>query len=243
MPKGRNKSSVMKNGEIKRAFRATLPVLAGYLVLGIGFGMLLNAKGYGIKWAIPMSVFIYSGTMQYLAVDMLAGGTTLPVAAVTTLVVNARHLFYGISTVDRFKTAGKFKPYMIFALTDETYSIVTRDDIEGDDASVQKYRFFVSLFDHTYWIIGSALGSILGSILKFDASGMDFVLTALFVTTLIDQWMTNKDHLPALTGLIASLFCLIIFGGDNFLIPSMILITVTLIVADKIRKKRGDGND
>ncbi len=211
---------------LKQAFLCTLPVMAGYIVLGMGFGVILRTKGYGILWSFAMSGFIYAGSMQYLAVDLLAGGASLITAALTTLMVNARHLFYGISMVDKYKDTGKVKPYLIFALTDETYSLVCRDDIKTEDKN--KYYLFVSLINQCYWILGSLLGSIIGSVLNFNTNGLDFALTALFVTVFVEQWLSTKNHTHALIGVAASVCCLIIFGSDSFLIPAMIVITVIL---------------
>lgn len=212
----------------KQAFLCTLPVMAGYIVLGMGFGVILRTKGYGILWSLAMSGFIYAGSMQYLAVDLLSSGASLITAALTTLMVNARHLFYGISMVDKYKSTGKIKPYLIFSLTDETYSLVCRDDIEAEDKN--KYYLLVSLLNQCYWIAGSLLGSVVGSVITFDTSGIDFALTALFVTVFVEQWLSTKDHIYALIGVVSSVICLLIFGADGFLIPAMIVITLILTV-------------
>ena len=217
---------------MKKAFVSTLPVMAGYLVLGTGFGILLQSKGYGLIWALAMSILIYAGSMQFLAVDLLAGGAGLITAALTTLMVNARHLFYGLSMIDKYKDAGKRKPYLIFALTDETYSLNCGALPEGvEDAP--RYYFLVSLFDQCYWVAGSAIGSLLGAVLPFSTEGIDFSLTALFVTVFVEQWRSTGDHLPAIIGVCTSLVCLAVFGADNFLIPAMILITLALTACRK----------
>ena len=171
-----------------------------------------------------MSLFIYAGSMQYMAVSLLTGGAGLLTAALTTLVVNARHLFYGISMVETYKGAGKKKPYLIFALTDETYSLVSREQ-----SPELGYCFLVSLFDQIYWVLGSVLGSLAGSLLPLNFEGIEFVLTALFVTIFVEQWLSSKDHGPALIGLSATAVCLILFGKDVFLIPSMAAIAAILI--------------
>lgn len=224
---------------IKTAFIKSLPVMAGYIVLGIGFGILLKKAGYGLIWAFLMSLTIYAGSMQYVAVSLLTSGASLLSVALTTLMVNARHLFYGISMVDKYKDAGAKKPYLIFALTDETYSLLCGDDYpEGADP--HWYSFFISLFDQCYWIVGSVLGSILGTVVTFNTAGIDFAMTALFVTVFVEQWLTTKNHLPAITGLLCSVGCLIIFGADNFLIPTMIAITLVLSLC-KNRMDREEG--
>lgn len=217
----------MKN-TIKAAFKATIPVLTGYLVLGFGFGIVLKSAGYGILTAFFMSLFIYAGSMQYVAVGLLAGGASLLTVALTTLMVNARHLFYGISMLEKYRGAGKYKPYLIFALTDETYSLVCQD--HGEIASEQQiqYDFFVSLLNQIYWVAGSVLGAVAGTVLTFNSEGIDFALTALFLTVFLEQWLTAKDHVPALIGVLSSLVCLLLFGSDSFLIPAMVVITLLL---------------
>ncbi len=217
----------MKN-TLKAAFKATIPVLTGYLVLGFGFGIVLKSAGYGILTAFFMSLFIYAGSMQYVAVGLLAGGASLLTVALTTLMVNARHLFYGISMLEKYRGAGKYKPYLIFALTDETYSLVCQD--HGEIALEQQiqYDFFVSLLNQIYWVAGSVLGAVAGTVLTFNSEGIDFALTALFLTVFLEQWLTAKDHVPALIGVLSSVVCLLLFGSDSFLIPAMVVITLLL---------------
>ena len=227
----------MKQKLLKTAFLSSLPVMAGYLVLGTGFGILLQSKGYGLLWALAMSVFIYAGSMQYLAVDLLSGGASLITAALTTLMVNARHLFYGVSMIDKYKNAGKHKPYLIFALTDETYSLNCGSLPEGvEDPS--RYYFLVSLFNQFYWVSGSAIGSLLGTVLPFSTEGIDFSLTALFVTVFVEQWKSAHDHIPAIIGVGSAVVCLLVFGADNFLIPTMVLITLALTAYRKKEETR-----
>ena len=219
----------------KYAFKQSVPIMAGYIVLGMGFGVLLESKGYGVLWAIAMSVFIYAGSMQYVAINLITGGASLIATALMTLMVNARHLFYGISMLDKYKNTGKYKPYLIFALTDETYSLVCSGTIpEGVDRN--KYYFLVSLFDQVYWVIGSVIGSVVGSVLNFNTAGIDFSMTALFLVVFVEQWKSIKDHASAITGVAASVVCLLIFGAGNFVIPAMISITVILLLMRKFRK-------
>ena len=219
----------------KYAFKQSVPIMAGYIVLGMGFGVLLESKGYGVLWAIAMSVFIYAGSMQYVAINLITGGASLIATALMTLMVNARHLFYGISMLDKYKNTGKYKPYLIFALTDETYSLVCSGTIpEGVDRN--KYYFLVSLFDQVYWVIGSVIGSVVGSVLNFNTAGIDFSMTALFLVVFVEQWKSTKDHASAIIGVAASVVCLLIFGAGNFVIPAMISITVILLLMRKFRK-------
>lgn len=227
----------MKKQTIKKAFWDTLPVMTGYLFLGVGFGIILQQNGYGPLWALAMSLFIYAGSMQYVGIGLLTGGATLLTAALTTLMVNARHLFYGLSMIEPYKGAGRRKPYLIFALTDETYSLVSRKLPE--DVERISYCFFVSLFDQCYWVLGSILGSLAGN-LPVDFTGIDFALTALFVTVFVEQWLSSKNHLPALVGVICAAVCLVLFGADNFLIPTMILIAAILVMLQKIKKEAQD---
>lgn len=222
----------MYKSAARAAFLATIPVMTGYLFLGFGFGIYLSENGYGLPWAFCMSLFIYAGSMQYVAVSLLTGGANLITAALTTLMVNARHLFYGISMLDTYRNTGKQKPYLIFALTDETYSIVSQDRIP-DGISRNAYFFLVSLFDQCYWVAGSVLGSAAGNWVPINYEGIDFVLTALFVTIFVEQWLSNKEHTPALVGFFGTALCLLLFGKDIFLIPSMVLIAVILTVAQK----------
>ncbi|MBQ7821695.1 MAG: AzlC family ABC transporter permease [Clostridia bacterium] len=215
--------------DLKKAFLLTLPVMMGYIVLGMGFGIVLYTRGYGIWWALAMSVFIYAGSLQYVTVDLLTGGASLITTALTSLMVNARHLFYGISMIDRYKGKGIKRLYTIFALTDETYSLVCGNNDEMFEPEKRKsFYFTVSLLDQIYWITGSVLGSLAGSLIKFDTKGIDFALTALFVTIFVEQWLSTKDHRAAIVGVASSLTCLLIFGSDRFLIPAMIAIGITL---------------
>jgi len=209
----------------KRAFQAafprTLPVMAGYLVLGAGFGILLQSKGYSFLWAVLMSTTIYAGSMQYVAVDLLSGGASLLSAGLMTLMINARHLFYGLSMLERYRSAkGGRKAYLIHTLTDETYSLLcTAQPPEGVEPV--PFYLWVSALDQLYWIIGSALGGLLGQALPFDAAGVDFAMTALFVVIFTDQWLSYRNRLPALIGAGVSVVCLLLFGPDRFLIPAM----------------------
>ncbi len=217
----------MNRQTIRLAFYKSIPVMAGYIVLGIGFGILMRNAGYGVWWAGAMSALIYAGSMQYVGVGLLAGGASFLTAAVTTVMVNARHLFYSISMVDKYKSAGKYKPYMIFALTDETYSLLC-DGTVPEGTEPDRFRFFLSLFDHCYWVAGSVIGSLLGAVLPFSTNGIEFSMTALFIASFTEQWLNSKDHLPALTGLICTGASLAVFGADGFLIPAMLLITLAL---------------
>ncbi len=226
----------MKNSAARAAFRDTVPVMTGYVFLGFGFGILMHQNGFGLLWAGAMSLFIYAGSMQYVGVTLLAGGADLLTAAMTTLLVNARHLFYGISMIDAYKGTGKKKPYLIFALTDETYSLVSQTQ-PPEGMSRHSYCFLVSLFDQIYWVAGTLLGSLAGSLLPINYEGIEFVLTALFVTIFVEQWLSVKNHRPAIVGVASTLLCLLVFGKDIFLIPSMVVIALLLTLMRKSGKE------
>lgn len=213
--------------------------MTGYLFLGIGFGIIMQQNGFGLGWAAVMSLFIYAGSMQYVGVGLLTGGAGLVTAALATLLVNARHLFYGISMINAYKGTGKKKLYLIFALTDETYSLVSREQLpQGVDRN--SYFFLVSLFDQCYWVAGTALGSLAGSLIPMNFEGIDFALTALFVTIFVEQWLSSKDHFPAIVGVVSAAACLLLFGPDTFLIPTMILITAIFVL---IHRQQGGAKD
>lgn len=226
----------MKKNAVRAAFLDTVPVMTGYVFLGFGFGILMYQSGYGAIWSVAMSLFIYAGSMQYMAVSLLTGGAGLLTTALTTFVVNARHLFYGISMVDAYKGAGKKKPYLIFALTDETYSLVSRNQAP-EGISFHNYCLLVSFFDQCWWVIGTLLGALAGDLLPINYEGIEFVLTALFVTIFVEQWLSTKNHFPAIVGVPATAACLLMFGKDVFLIPSMGLIAAILIMARKAGKE------
>ena len=211
----------------RKAFLKSLPVMGGYVVLGMGFGILAHNAGYGVPWVLAMSLLMYAGSMQYVGISLLQGGASVLITAVTTVMVNARHLFYSISMIGRYRDTGRYKPYLIFALTDETYSLLCDGKApEGTDPGL--FFFLVSLFNHTWWVAGSLAGALLGGVLPFSTAGIEFSMTALFIASLTEQWITMKDHLPALTGLAGTLACLLVFGPERFLIPAMLLITLVL---------------
>lgn len=229
---------------IKKALIKTLPVMAGYLVLGTGFGILLKKAGYGILWSLLMSVTIYAGSMQYVTISLLSSGASVLSAALTALMVNARHLFYGVSMIQKYKEAGAKKGYLIFSLTDETYSLLCADEETGTE-DYHRYCFWVSLFNQLYWVTGCVLGSILASVITFNTAGIEFSMTALFVTVAVEQWLTAKNHLPAIAGFACSILCLLLFGADSFLIPAMISITLVLSIGRRVMDlpTGGEGNE
>lgn len=229
----------MKVKALKSAFPHTIPVLTGYMFIGIAFGILLRSKGYNFGWAILMSTSILAGSMQFVSINLLTSSFNLATVVFVTLMVNARHLFYGLSMLDKFKGMGKKKPYMIFSLTDETFSLLCSAE-PPRDVNKNWFYFSIASLNHFYWITGSAIGGIIGSVLSFNTKGIDFVMTALFVVIFVEQWKSNKNHITALIGICASLLCLIIFGTSKFILPSMILILITLTVFRKPIEMRNE---
>ena len=227
----------MNRKALKTTFLDTVPVLTGYLFLGAGFGILLGEKtGLGVGWAAIMALTMFAGSGQYLAVSLIADHANLISVAIATFLVNARHIFYGISLLTPYKGAGKKKTYMIFGLTDETYSLVTQNEPpEGMTRHI--YCFLVTLFNQIYWIIGCSLGNLM-SLLPISFEGVEFVLTALFVTMFVEQWLSHKHHLPAIIGVGSTLLCLVIFGQNIFLIPSMVMIALLLTISRKTGRRQ-----
>ncbi len=234
----------MKRKTAKAAFIKSLPVFAGYIVLGIGFGVLLAKAGYGLWWALAMSVTMYAGSMQYVAVSLLSGGASFITTAVTTLLVQARHLFYGISMIEKYKGAGIKKFYLAFALTDETYSLLC-DGKHPEGTDLHLFQFLLSLFNQSYWIMGCLLGNFIGTNVEFNSAGIEFAMTAIFVTVFVEQWKSTKNHLSAIIGVLSTALCLAVFGKENFLVPSMICITLLLFLLRKPLEKKEEvnGND
>lgn len=222
----------------KRAFRDSLPIMAGYLALGVGFGVLLQSKGYSPLWALLMSCTMFAGSGQYAGVDFLASGASILTTALMTLIINARHFFYGFSLLDKYRGTGAFKPYLIFGLTDETYSVVCSAQLD-DTVDHKKYYLFLTALDHLYWIVGCVLGAALGAVLPFSGKGIDFAMTALFIVIMVEQWMSTKNHVSAILGAAITLICLLVFGAEYFIIPSMALIAVSLVLFRKKLDKTG----
>lgn len=226
----------MGKKKLLAVFRDTLPVMTGYIFLGIGFGILLLEKGYGFGWAFAMALFMYAGSAQYLTVSLLAEKAGLLSAALSVLLLNARHLFYGITMLEDYRNTGVKKPYLIFSLTDETYSLVTQNK-PPEGMKKGTYCLMVSVLNHTYWVVGCSLGALLGKALPIPTKGIAFVLTALFVTIFTEQWLSAKDHRPALIGVGATALCLLVFGAKFFLVPSMVLIALALALGKKTGRR------
>lgn len=232
---------VVAGGTLRVALQRTLPVLAGYLALGTAFGLLLNSIGLGVFWAAAMSILVYAGSAQFLAVSLIAGGTSLPQVALLTFLLNFRHFFYGLSMVGRYQGVGRRKGYLIFSLTDETYALLA-GGLPPARVDPADYYFMVSLLDHCYWVAGSVLGATVGELITFDTTGVDFAMTALFVVLAVEQWKQakGKNHAPALCGLCCGMVCLLVFGPDLFLIPALGAIVAAMLV---LRRRLEDAGE
>ena len=219
----------MKRKAFKAALPYTLPICIGFIVLGMSYGFLMRSKGFPLIYPMLMSLFIFAGSMEFVTVNLLLSDFNPLHVFFLTLMVNARHIFYGISMLDKYKNCGWKKPYLIFGMCDETFTVncaVT----PPEDVDKGWFMFFVTLLNQIYWVSGATLGALLGYIIHFDASGIEFVMTALFVVMFINQWEETKEHTPALMGLGCSLLCLLVFGSSNFIISAMILIVLCLSI-------------
>lgn len=214
------------------AFKATTPVLFGYLAIGIAFGLLLKNAGYPWIIALIMSVLIYAGAAQYLAVTFFTNNVTFIEVATITFLVNFRHMLYGLSLFDKFNLTKRLKPYMIFSLTDETYALLTSiNDPVG--VNKPKFYFYIALFNHSYWIIGSAIGAIAGNFVTINTKGLDFALTALFIVLLLEQLKSYKTHIPFIIGGCCAVISIIIIGRTNMLLLSVMLSILIMLVLKK----------
>ena len=207
----------------------------GYLFLGFAFGVLMTQAGYSAVWCALSSVLIYAGSMQFILVELLASGAGLGLAAVMTLLINSRHLFYGLAFIGRFRGMGLSKLYAIFALTDETYSVLCA---LPEELSTPGRILRISLLDHLYWIAGSVLGGLAGAALPFDTTGLDFCMTAFFAIIFIEQWLSAGVHAPAATGLVSAAVFLALLGPDAFILPSLAATVIVLLLARRTLEKR-----
>ena len=223
----------------KKAFPYTIPVLTGYLFIGIAFGVMYAEKGYSFLWAILMSVLVYAGSGQYLAVNFFVPGISFLQVIFLTFMVNVRHVFYGISLVERFNRFGRARWYMIFGLTDETYSLLCTTKVPKD-VDEEKFLLAIVLMDHFYWILGSAIGAIAGTVLPISSEGIEFAMTALFVVIFIEQWMEKKNRIPEIIGIVVAFISLQVFGADSFVLPAMLCIMLVLFASRKKLEKRED---
>ncbi len=232
----------MKNTKLialKSAFPHTIPILAGFMFLGMTYGILMKVSGFPIWLALLMSVVVFAGSMQFVGVNILLSPFNPLAAFLMTLMINARHIFYGISMLDKYKNTGAKKTYLIFGMCDESFSVNCSAEIP-DGVDKNWFMFFVTMLDQLYWVAGTALGAVFGSFIKFNTKGLDFVMTAMFVVIFLEQLLKEKDHLLSITGLVISIASLIIFGGDNFIIPAMLAILAALtLLRSQAEKKEG----
>ena len=230
----------LKWNALKAAFPYTIPIFAGFWFLALAYGIYMNVSGFSFWYPMAMSAIIYGGSLEFVAVSMLLSPFAPVQTFLMTLMIQARHLFYGISMLDKYKHLGAKKLYIIYAMCDETFSVnYTAKIPDGVDRGW--FYFFVSLLNQIYWVSGATIGGLLGSLIHFDTTGLDFVMTAMFVVIFMEQWMKEKHHFSELIGLIAAVGCLLIFGADNFMIPTMICILAALFFLKKpIESRFGD---
>jgi 4-azaleucine resistance transporter AzlC len=226
----------MKKKALKAAFPYTIPIFAGFWFLGLAYGIYMNTSGFSFVYPMVMSILIFGGSLEFVAVEMLLSPFAPVQTIIMTLLIQARHLFYGISMLDKFKNMGWKKFYLIFGMCDETFSINYTADIPAD---VDKgwFMFFVTLLNHLYWVSGATIGGLVGSLITFNTDGISFVMTSMFVVIFMEQWMKEKHHISAYIGLGVAALCLILFGADSFMIPTMVLIVALLAAFRKPMEK------
>ena len=213
---------------LRAAFPATIPVLTGYLCIGMAYGLLMANAGYGIFWALLLSLLCYAGSMEFVAVSLLTAGFDPVQALLMALMINARHAFYGLSMLEKYRGTGWARPFLIFSLTDETFSLVsTLEPLDG--VTRRDFYFWISLLDYLYWQMGSVLGALIGGLLPFDTTGLDFALTALFIVLFLEQWRKRENRPVALIGLGCTAASLAVVGADRLVIPAMVLILAVLL--------------
>lgn len=222
----------MKLRALKAAFPNTIPIMAGFFFIGITYGIYMRASGFPIIYPTIMSLIIFGGSLEFVAVEMLLSPFAPVSVFMMALLIQARHLFYGISMLEKYKKTGFKKLYLVYGLCDESFSInYTANIPEGVDKSW--FYFFVTILNQSYWVIGATTGALIGSLFKFEIKGISFVMTAMFVVIFLDQWMKEKIHISAFIGIGASLICLLIFGPNSFMLPTMIVILAILAIFKK----------
>ena len=233
----------MKRKALKAAFPYTIPILAGFSFLGLAFGICMNAAGFSFWYPMIMSIVVFGGSIEFVAVEMLVSPFAPLQVFVMALLIQARHLFYGISMLEKFKGTGWKKFYLIFGMCDETFSINYSAKIP-DDVDNGWFMFFVTLLNHFYWVAGSTAGGLIGSLLKFDTDGISFVMTSMFVVIFLDQWLKEKNHAASIIGLLTSFVCLLCFGADSFMLPTMAAVIIILALSrNKLEKTEVALND
>ena len=224
---------------LRAAFPATIPVMTGFLCLGIAYGVLMQSKGYGPLWSVLMSAIAFGGSMQFVAITLLTTAFDPIQAFLLSIMVNARHMFYGLSLLDKYKGLGKVRPFLIYVLCDETFSLVsTLEPPEGVER--KDFYFWISLLDYLYWITGTALGGLAGNLITFDTTGLDFALTALFVVLFLEQWKKAENRPAGIIGILCAAVSLAVFQADNMVIPAMVLVLMVLLGARRRLDRSGE---
>lgn len=214
---------------LKYAFPNTIPVLTGFLALGTAYGILMASKGFAVYWSVAVSALCFGGSMQFVAISLLTTAFDPLQAFLLSIMVNARHLFYGISLLQKYKGMGFIKNFLIFWLCDETFSVVSTVE-PPSDIDKKAFYFWVSILDYSYWIVGTSIGGIIGGLIEFNTNGLDFVLTSLFVVLLIEQWKKKENRIFAIIGVVGTIISRLIFGADNVVIPAMIIIVFMIVI-------------
>ncbi len=235
--KSYNKRGIMRSAFFA-AFPKTIPIMMGFLFLGMSYGFYMKVSGFSFVYPLCMSIVIFGGSLEFVAVTMLLGSFAPLQTFLMALMIQARHLFYGIALLEKYKGTGAKKAYLIFGMCDESFSINCATEVP-EDVDKGWYYFFVTLLNQSYWVVGATLGGLLGSVLNFNTEGLDFVMTAMFVVIFLEQWLKEKKHYTALIGVLVSAVCLVVFGADSFLIPTMICILCFLTVFRKPIEKAG----
>lgn len=233
------------NRELKYALGKTIPIMFSYLFLSMAFGIMMNQAGFPFYWAYLVSLTVYTGAFQFVIISFLSAGAGIATIALTALAMNCRHMFYGVTFLKEFKSMGKRYPYMIFSLTDETYALYCSLEYP-EELDHHQVMFDIAWLSRVYWLIGTLVGALLGQIIPFDFEGVDFCMTALFVTILIDQWKKTEDHAPAVIGGVSAVVFLLIFGAARFMLPSLMVTTALLLIftpGENILKTADDGNN
>ena len=232
----KEKSKMLKRAAYV-AFPHSLPIFAGYGFLGLAYGILMSVNGFSPLFTMMMSLLVFGGSTQIVAVELLTATFAPLQAFIITFVLCARHIFYGISMLEKYRNIGIKKLYMIYGMVDETFSI-NYSAVPPSDVDKGWFMFFVTAFNHAYWIFGSTMGALFGTMINFSTEGIDFVMTSMFTVIFIEQWQKDKSHFSAIAGLGISALCLVVFGKDNFIIPSMIGILVALTLAKPSLEKK-----
>lgn len=237
MNENQSESRILSFNSLKQTFPSTIPILTGFLALGTAYGILMASKGFNVFWSLAFSIFCFGGSMQFVAITLLTTAFNPLQAFLLSLMVNARHLFYGISFLQKYKGLGLIKNLLIFWLCDESFSVISSvEPPKGVDRKA--FYFWVSFLDYSYWLLGTAIGGIIGGLVEFDTKGLDFVLTALFVVLLMEQWKKKENRIYCIIGVIGTIASRIIFGADNVVIPAMVIILVMILGMKFVTNKK-----